>query len=121
MSLFSDTGNASKTSSECTAGFNSKVLDGGIVMKKELFGWSPEPPAGQTVWRTSRKPVLPSKYNDYVLNRNVNYANLSIDNFMFTTNLNKIQEPATYLEAVKDSRWIDAMNQEMEALNRNKT
>ncbi|GJY67067.1 ribonuclease H-like domain-containing protein [Tanacetum coccineum] len=83
---------------------------------RQLFGWLPEPPAGQTVWRTSRKPVLPSKYNDYVLNRNVN-----IDNFMFTTNLNKIQEPATYLEAVKDSRWIDAMNQEMEALNGNKT
>ncbi|GJS23329.1 hypothetical protein Tco_0451961 [Tanacetum coccineum] len=33
----------------------------------------------------------------------------------------QIHEPTTYLEVVKDSRWVDAMNQEMEALNRNKT
>ncbi|GKD45664.1 putative RNA-directed DNA polymerase [Tanacetum coccineum] len=95
----------------------------------QLFGWSPEPATGQTVRRTSRNSVLPSKYNDFVLNKNVkygidkviNYANLSIDNYIFTTSLNKIQEPTTYLEAVKDSRWIDAMNLEMEALNRNGT
>ncbi|GKE62707.1 hypothetical protein Tco_1513074, partial [Tanacetum coccineum] len=85
--------------------------------------------AGQTVRSSSRKYVLPSKYNDYVLNKNVkfcidkvvNYANLSLDNYIFTTSLNKIHEPTTYLEAVKDSRWVDAINQEMEALNRNKT
>ncbi|GKE22901.1 hypothetical protein Tco_1434413, partial [Tanacetum coccineum] len=74
--------------------------------------------AGQTVRRTSRKHVLPSRYNDYVLNKNVkygidkvvNYANLSLDNYVCTTNLNKVHDPATYLEAVKDSRWVDAMN-----------
>ncbi|GKB83231.1 hypothetical protein Tco_0950126 [Tanacetum coccineum] len=43
------------------------------------------------------------------------------DIYVFTTSLNKIHEPTTYLEAVKDSRWVVAMNQEMEALNRNKT
>ncbi|GJZ13005.1 ribonuclease H-like domain-containing protein [Tanacetum coccineum] len=95
----------------------------------QLFRWSPEPAAGQTVRRTSRKYVLPSKHNDYVLNKNVkfgidkviNYAHLSLDNYVFTTSINKIHEPTTYLEAVKDSRWVDAMNQEMEALNRNGT
>nr|GEY98360.1 putative reverse transcriptase, RNA-dependent DNA polymerase, Gag-polypeptide of LTR copia-type [Tanacetum cinerariifolium] len=95
----------------------------------KMFGWSPKLTAGQTVRRTSRKFVLRSKYNDFVLNKNVkygideviNYANMSLDNYVFTTSLNKIHESTTYLEAVKDSRWVDAMNQEMEALNRNRT
>ncbi|GKB04861.1 zinc finger, CCHC-type containing protein [Tanacetum coccineum] len=51
----------------------------------------------------------------------VTYENLSIDNLVFTTSLNKIHEPSTYAEAIKDSRWVEAMNQEIEALNRNKT
>ncbi|GKB87193.1 ribonuclease H-like domain-containing protein [Tanacetum coccineum] len=94
-----------------------------------LFGWSPEPEVEQTVRRSSRKTSLPTKYQDYVLNKNVkyginimvNYSNLSIDNFVFATSINKIHEPTTYLEVVKDSRWIEAMNQEIKALNRNNT
>ncbi|GJV60640.1 hypothetical protein Tco_1466740 [Tanacetum coccineum] len=82
----------------------------------QLFEWLPEPAVGQTIRRTSRKPVLPSKYNDYVLNKNVkygidkviNYVNLSLDNYVFTTSLNKIHEPATYLEAIKD--MLDVAN-----------
>ncbi|GJR11182.1 ribonuclease H-like domain-containing protein [Tanacetum coccineum] len=85
--------------------------------------------AGQTVRRTGRKTSLPYKYIYYVLNKDfkysinkvVNYSNLSLDNFVFTTSINKIHEPTTYLEAVIDSRWIEAVNQEIEALNRNRT
>nr|GEW62492.1 retrovirus-related Pol polyprotein from transposon TNT 1-94 [Tanacetum cinerariifolium] len=40
---------------------------------------------------------------------------------MFSINLNKIYEPKSYTEACKDSRWIEAMNLEMVALNRNET
>ncbi|GJT45562.1 hypothetical protein Tco_0954277 [Tanacetum coccineum] len=118
-------------------GLQSIVLNDDDVMSEgedlesfgQLFGWLPEPVAGQTIRRTSKKFVLPTKYNEYVLNKNakfgidkvVNYVNLSFDNYVFTTSLNKINEPTTYLEAVKDSRWVDAINQEMEALNRNET
>nr|GEX70956.1 ribonuclease H-like domain-containing protein [Tanacetum cinerariifolium] len=42
-------------------------------------------------------------------------------NYCFTTTLNKSYEPATYYEAVKDPKWIEAMNDEIEALYRNKT
>ncbi|GJY30251.1 ribonuclease H-like domain-containing protein [Tanacetum coccineum] len=98
----------------------------------EYFGQlfeSPKPTMGQNVWRFSRKSAMPAKYSDYVLNKNVkygiekvvNYSELSIKNFVFTISLNKIHEPFTYVEAIKDSRWVDAMNQEIEALNRNKT
>ncbi|GJT55532.1 ribonuclease H-like domain-containing protein [Tanacetum coccineum] len=58
------------------------------------------------------------KYN---IDRQVNYSKLSIENYNFSTSLNKISEPKTYSEAAKDIRWIEAINQEMEALNRNGT
>ncbi|PWA72013.1 hypothetical protein CTI12_AA274590 [Artemisia annua] len=88
-----------------------------------------EPAGAQTVRRTSRMTALPSKYKDYVLNKNlkygidkvVKYSNLSFDNFGFTVSLNKIHEATTYEEAVKDSRWVEAMNLEIETLNRNGT
>ncbi|GJY03740.1 putative RNA-directed DNA polymerase [Tanacetum coccineum] len=94
-----------------------------------LFGWTPEPAVGQTVRKSSRKTSLPIKYQDYMLDKRhkygintvINYSNLSIDNYVFATSINKIHEPTTYQEAVKDSRWIEAMNQEIEALNRNNT
>ncbi|GJX20953.1 putative RNA-directed DNA polymerase [Tanacetum coccineum] len=43
------------------------------------------------------------------------------ENFVFSTSIIKIKEPTTYTEAAKDSRWVDAMNLEMEALYRNGT
>ncbi|GJU04357.1 ribonuclease H-like domain-containing protein [Tanacetum coccineum] len=39
----------------------------------------------------------------------------------FTNDLNKISKPKSYTDAASDIRWIEAMNQEMEALNRNGT
>ncbi|KAJ0510136.1 putative RNA-directed DNA polymerase [Helianthus annuus] len=39
----------------------------------------------------------------------------------FVSSLNKSVEPNSYNEAIRDPRWIEAMNQEMEALNRNNT
>ncbi|GJU92472.1 putative RNA-directed DNA polymerase [Tanacetum coccineum] len=79
--------------------------------------------------KSSRKTKLPTKLGDFVLDKKVkygldkyvNYSNLSRENYVFSTNLNKIYEPKTYNEACKDNRWIDAMNLEMEALNRNGT
>ncbi|GJU61238.1 RNA-directed DNA polymerase, eukaryota [Tanacetum coccineum] len=94
----------------------------------DTVGLSAEPAVGQSVRRSSRKS-MPTKYSDYVFNNNVKYgldeivncSSISIENFVFTTSLNKIHEPSTYVEAVKDNRWVDYVNQEIEALNRNKT
>ncbi|GKE17858.1 hypothetical protein Tco_1425435 [Tanacetum coccineum] len=79
-----------------------------------LFGCSPEPVVGQTIKRSSRKTSLSTKYQDYVLDKNVkysintvaNYYDLSIDNYVFATSINKVHDPTTYQEAVKDNRWI---------------
>ncbi|GKC51550.1 hypothetical protein Tco_1074295 [Tanacetum coccineum] len=59
----------------------------------------------ETVRRSSRRSKLPS----------------SSETCSFVTNLNKTIEPKSYKEAYTDSRWVEAINQEMEALNRNNT
>ncbi|GKA20529.1 putative RNA-directed DNA polymerase [Tanacetum coccineum] len=84
---------------------------------------------GQSVRRSSRKSILPAKLKDYVvdgkfkysINTVVNYSSLSCEKNSFTTNLNKTYEPKSYKEAVLDSKWVEAMNNEIETLNRNKT
>nr|GEU69058.1 putative reverse transcriptase, RNA-dependent DNA polymerase, Gag-polypeptide of LTR copia-type [Tanacetum cinerariifolium] len=79
--------------------------------------------------RSSRKTNMPKKLSDfktdtrvkYSIDKQVNYSNLSLENFNFSTSLNKIVKPKTFDEASKDARWVVAMNLEMEALNMNGT
>ncbi|GJS62522.1 retrotransposon protein, putative, ty3-gypsy subclass [Tanacetum coccineum] len=79
--------------------------------------------------KSTRPTKLPAKFNDYVVNSSkkyglekvVNYSKLSSGNYCFSTSLNKSIEPSTFYEAIKDRNWIDAMNAEIEALNRNNT
>ncbi|GJU85880.1 ribonuclease H-like domain-containing protein [Tanacetum coccineum] len=79
--------------------------------------------------RSSRVPKMPAKFNDYVVNSSkkyglekyVTYTNLNTSNYRFSTNLNKSSKPTSYFEAVKNPNWIEAMNNEIEALNRNNT
>ncbi|GKB42471.1 hypothetical protein Tco_0887413 [Tanacetum coccineum] len=78
--------------------------------------------------RSSRQHKIPSKFDNYELDKKVrydinyvmSYVNLSIYNYVFSTNLNKIHEPKTFVEAAKDPRWVEAMNLEIEALNSRK-
>lgn len=79
--------------------------------------------------RSSRVPKLPRKLDDFVLDgkckygieRVVNYSHLDPDVRCFATNLNKSVEPKHYHEACNDPNWVDAMNQEMNALYQNQT
>ncbi|GKD05638.1 ribonuclease H-like domain-containing protein, partial [Tanacetum coccineum] len=83
----------------------------------------------QNVRRSSIQSVFPINYNDFVveskvkygLEKYVGYLKFNSENFCFVTQLNKTREPKTYFEAYKYSHWIDAMNQEMDALLRNDT
>ncbi|XP_071695508.1 uncharacterized protein [Rutidosis leptorrhynchoides] len=78
------------------------------------------------VRRSSRSTVFPKKYDEFVVDgkvkygieRVVNYSNLNSENFYFVSNLDKILEPKTYDQACKDLNWVEAMNLEIEALNR---
>nr|GEV40426.1 ribonuclease H-like domain-containing protein [Tanacetum cinerariifolium] len=78
---------------------------------------------------SSRPSKLPAKLNDYVVDSKLkygiekhnNYAKLNYINYYFTTTLNKSVELVTYYEAIKDNSWIEAKNNEIEALNRNTT
>nr|GFA37599.1 hypothetical protein [Tanacetum cinerariifolium] len=79
--------------------------------------------------RSSRQTKIPSSLNDFIVERKVkygvegviNYANLNPDSICFATALNKSIEPTCYEEAVLDSNWIDAINSEIKALNKNHT
>nr|GEY43281.1 ribonuclease H-like domain-containing protein [Tanacetum cinerariifolium] len=79
--------------------------------------------------RSSRPSKFPAKLNEYVLdskvkyglNRYVNHAFLSADNYCFVSNLNKSFESSSFEEACKDPNWINAMNDEMHALYENDT
>ncbi|GKE85858.1 hypothetical protein Tco_1559600 [Tanacetum coccineum] len=64
-----------------------------------------------------------SDYNKvkYGVERVVNYANISSENFCFPQGLIKSIEPICYKDAILDNNWIDAMNAEIEALNMNHT
>ncbi|GJT65299.1 ribonuclease H-like domain-containing protein [Tanacetum coccineum] len=74
--------------------------------------------------RSSRKTSMPKKLSDfkldtkvkYSIDKQVNYSNLSLENYNFSTSLNKIIEPKTFDEASKYIRWVEAMNLEMDAL-----
>nr|GEV98041.1 reverse transcriptase domain-containing protein [Tanacetum cinerariifolium] len=83
----------------------------------------------EPVRRSSRQTKLPLNLNDYVvdskvkfgLNKVVNYSKLCVKNLCFTTSLNKSFEPNNYKEAINDNNWVEAMNNEIKALNRNQT
>ncbi|GKC38873.1 hypothetical protein Tco_1051257 [Tanacetum coccineum] len=79
--------------------------------------------------RSSRQSKLPAKLNDYVLSRKarygmdkfVNHNWLSVDNCGFITNINKSSEPKSFEEDALDKNWVQAMNDEMQALYENNT
>ena len=81
------------------------------------------------VRRSDRKTQMPVKLSDYEvdtkvkynIDKHVNYSKLNTENYNFSTSLNKIREPKTYKEAATNPKWIEAMNLEVEALNRNET
>nr|GEZ47391.1 putative reverse transcriptase, RNA-dependent DNA polymerase, Gag-polypeptide of LTR copia-type [Tanacetum cinerariifolium] len=57
----------------------------------------------------------------YGVERVVNYSNLTSESFCFVSALNKSIEPRTYKEAILDDNWVNAMNKEIKALNKNHT
>ncbi|KAI3730698.1 hypothetical protein L1987_61872 [Smallanthus sonchifolius] len=82
-----------------------------------------------SVRRSNRNTVFPKKLNDFLvegkvkygMEKVVNYSKLSFENKCFATNLNKSVEPNSFKNAKHDVNWLNAMNEEMEALNRNNT
>ncbi|GJU01054.1 ribonuclease H-like domain-containing protein [Tanacetum coccineum] len=79
--------------------------------------------------RSERQSKPPVRFNDYILNSNVkygiekyvSYSRLSSVNLCFAASLNKSIEPTCLAESLSDPNWVEAMNNEIEALNRNNT
>ena len=68
---------------------------------------TPEAPCGST-WE--KNVVSRFNYNDYMA---YHYA--------FMMKVATVGEPKTFFEAAKDPRWVEAMNEEMQALSKNET
>ncbi|GJR01570.1 ribonuclease H-like domain-containing protein [Tanacetum coccineum] len=77
--------------------------------------------------RSSRQSKLPPKLNDDVLNSKVrsgldkfaNHTWLFVENCGFIANINMSFKPKSYEEDALDKNWVQAMNEEMEALHEN--
>ncbi|XP_071719484.1 uncharacterized protein [Rutidosis leptorrhynchoides] len=57
----------------------------------------------------------------YPMSNYCNYSNMNDDVKCFSSSLDKSVEPQSYEEVCKDPKWIEAMNNEIEALHRNNT
>lgn len=72
---------------------------------------------------------MPIIFNEYVvegkhmyrIENTIKYTFLNFENKCFVANLNKIVEPKGFKEASLDPNWVNAMNDEMEALYQNHT
>nr|GEU49449.1 ribonuclease H-like domain-containing protein [Tanacetum cinerariifolium] len=67
-----------------------------------------------------RKQAYLSKLK-YKIEKHISYAKLNHVNYCFATTLNKSVEPTSYYEADTDPRWVEAMNNKIDALYRNHT
>ncbi|KAG8495046.1 hypothetical protein CXB51_012729 [Gossypium anomalum] len=105
-------------------------------------GSSPDSPVTsssitQPLRRTSRLPKRPQWMQDYVCSNQSSASSLETSPYSisqvyssshlpyhtccFAANISAVTEPHTYQEAILDSRWVDAMKQEIRALEENGT
>jgi len=75
-----------------------------------------------TIHKLSPFPLTPklqySSGNSYLIAHYVNCNNFSLRHRMFLIAIHVEREPVTYSEAVKDERWRDAMQREINALEK---
>ncbi|GKC16770.1 retrovirus-related pol polyprotein from transposon TNT 1-94, partial [Tanacetum coccineum] len=95
---------------------------------------SPTPPPPLRTSTRNKQP--PIKLQDYILHKSklhsvtnskyhythyTNYSNLTPASLYFINNIHKVTEPTTYLQASKNPKWVEAMNLEIQALEKNNT
>lgn len=57
----------------------------------------------------------------YPISSYMSYTSLSDSYFKSVCNFAAVKEPTSYAEAIPDPKWIEAMDQELKALNDNNT
>ncbi|KAK1441129.1 hypothetical protein QVD17_06967 [Tagetes erecta] len=114
----------SSSTNTCEVDNTDKVNDDDETISPEDFN-DPSVPTRKSTRHTS----LPKNLNDFIIEgkvkygfeKVVHYSKFSKEHYCFATALNKSVEPRSSKEALKDINWVNAMNKEMEALNRNNT
>ncbi|GJV67222.1 ribonuclease H-like domain-containing protein [Tanacetum coccineum] len=107
----------SDSSSSCDSGSNINTADFPVDFGNDAY-------SSNDFVATQNEEVATLEENIFLrvkcgLEKYVSYSKLNTEIFCFVSQLNKTREPKTYFEASKYSYWIDAMNQEMNALLRN--
>ncbi|GJR17190.1 putative reverse transcriptase domain-containing protein [Tanacetum coccineum] len=103
--------------------------EGNLVPRLEVLVFQNAPTEESSLRISKRSSKLPNKLNDYmldnkvkyVLNKYANHFVLSAHNCCFVSDLNKSIEPSLFEEALTDINWINAMNDEINALHENDT
>ena len=80
-------------------------------------GRSSKPP----IWLKDFVSLNIQKESDYGIQNYISYENISDKYSAYIAAASNHTEPKSYKEAVKDSRWIEAMKSEIEALQSNHT
>jgi len=73
------------------------------------------------IWMTDFVSLNIHKEVPYALSKYVSYERLSKEYMACLAASSSVSEPTNYLEASKDSRWVQAMKDEVEALSHNHT
>jgi Reverse transcriptase (RNA-dependent DNA polymerase)/Integrase core domain len=78
--------------------------------------------------RSSRQPQPSTRLKDfmtysvhYPIQDYLSYKNISSEHYTFINNLSKIEEPTSYEIAKREQKWCKAMEEELNALEKNET
>lgn len=86
-----------------------------IEVRRSLRGFKPP------IWHKDYVVKSDSSNCVYSIANNIDYNDLSVKYQSFISKFSAEIEPTSYSEAITDSRWIQAMKSEIQALEDNKT
>ncbi|MCI41636.1 hypothetical protein A2U01_0062869 [Trifolium medium] len=70
------------------------------------------------VRRSTRTRILPPRLNDCIITRD---NEITVDGDLVHLAFNVEAEPVNFEDAVKNEKWLSAMNEEIESIERNNT
>ncbi|XP_075086172.1 uncharacterized protein LOC107766200 [Nicotiana tabacum] len=75
----------------------------------------------QLIWMNDYITHPPKAHSLYPISDYLSYANTSVKYQCYLAKFSSLVEPQTFKKAVKDTRWIEAIKQEIKALEENNT
>ena len=97
-------------------------IDNHVVMTQRRSSRSSKAPLWQQDFVLTKSEKSKHQSNClYSISDNIDYSGLSRSYRCYIANSSMEKEPSTYHQAMKDERWVQAMKEEIKALEDNKT